>query len=124
MSTNMIAEAIRDILIENNQCWPDEVYRQLAGRLPGKRSYLTVIRLMKALVEIGLIEFVRPEPGTELLDRRLYRVKPGYEDDPRWKEYPLHILYPGTRLGSIEYKARRLAGLAVPTRRAPEYAKD
>jgi hypothetical protein len=119
----MVSQTIRDILLETGGTWIQEIYRQLNERLPTRknRSYLSVVRLINALVMIGLIEFVRDEPGrTELISRHIYQVKPGYENDPRWEYYPMHILYPATKLGR-QYKERKLRGLPIESGRAPEY---
>jgi len=98
-------------------------------------EYSVMSRLFYCLREIGLIEFVEEkdterlialrekgvvpsEEYQELLKYRLHRIVPGKEDDPRWDVYPLHELYPSTRLGGARYREGTAEG------RKPEYRKE
>lgn len=119
----MIAEAIRDILLETGGTWPQELHRRLKEKpMTWKRSYLTVVRLIHALETIGLVEFVESRKGTDLLERHIYRIKPGRAGDPRWKKHPLHELYPATSLGAIQYWRLQEVG-KVPSGRRDQYKR-
>jgi hypothetical protein len=99
-----VAEAIKEILIETNGTYLNDLHRQLEGKiLTRHRDYLTTVRLVNCLVHIGLVEFYQEADGTPLLKRRIYRVNNANLNDPRWLEYPLHVLYPATKLGALRY---------------------
>lgn len=124
-----VAEDIRDVFRDKIITHAGEV-----SNLTGIKYY-TMSRLFYALRELGLIEFVREEDTPrlielrergvvpsekyqELLKYRLHRIVPGKEDDERWKEYPISVLYPSSRLGAARYRKGEAEG------RADEYAKE
>jgi len=111
-----IAEFIRDILLATGGTYPSEVYRQLAPIWPRRTTLRAVLRNMAALKAIGLIYLDGERPGTKLLRKRIYRVVPGTENDPRWRVNPMIELYPQVALGSARYR-----GKTAPAGRSPQY---
>ncbi|MCL0058212.1 hypothetical protein M1O47_00780 [Dehalococcoidia bacterium] len=83
---------------------PADMHRKLKA-VGARSSYKTVRILFYCLRELGLIQFVGE--ATPIMnhswDKLLYRITPGKENDSRWKTYPLHSLYPATRLGGGRY---------------------
>ncbi|MCL0029630.1 hypothetical protein M1O20_03860 [Dehalococcoidia bacterium] len=96
---------------------PADMHRRLRAK-GASTSYKTTRILFYCLRELGLIQFVSESAPTmaQSWDKLLYRITPGKQDDPRWKTYPLHNLYPATRLGGGRYEPGMSAG------RAKEYA--
>ncbi len=112
-----IAEAIRRYLLEQGEGHAYEFWK--FWRVLKKRtSYQAVRRYFWILKEIGLIEFVRAEPARAPFKKRIYRIIPGMEEDPRWR-HPQIELYPDTALGR-RYRTMIERGL-IPKggRRAP-----
>jgi len=86
-------------------------------KIKRKASYLSVVRYFYILRRLGLIEFVRQESGRGRYPRRVHRIRPGMEDDPRWSA-PQVALYPETRWGGARYEKAIERGL-VPKRVRP-----
>jgi len=116
-----VSEYIRDILLQTGGTYPSEVFRRLEEVYPRRTSLRAVLRNMAALKAIGLICLDGERPGTKLLRKRVYRVVPGTEDDPRWQRHPLHELYPATVWGGARYDKAKEEGL-VKAGRARRYA--
>jgi len=91
-------------------------------RIKRRASYLSVIKYFYICRRLGLIEFVRQEVGRGKYPRRIYRVRAGMENDPRWSA-PQAALYPETRWGGARYGKAVERGLVPrrvrPPRRAP-----
>jgi len=115
-----VAEAIRDIFMETEGTFLLDLHKRLLERIPGRsRKYTTTVRLVHLLKKMGLVEFAYHGPASPLLPRSYYIVVPGTEFDPRWMEYPFHVIYPATRLG-LRYDEEKEAG-REPRGRSPEY---
>jgi len=102
---------LRDLFIERRELHAGE-----AAELTGVKYY-TITRLFYALRQLGMIEFTREVISDKLLPYRYHRIVPGLEDDRRWEQYPISLLYPSCRLGAARYTKGTAQG------RAEEYAK-
>ena len=102
---------IRRYLLERGEGYAMEIWRALkrereklglkCGSYQSFRS-----NFWSVLIKLGLIEFTgREEPASRpgLKARRYYRITPGREDDPRWRN-PQGYLDPRRRLGGRRYK--------------------
>jgi hypothetical protein len=92
--------------------------RKLLKAQGRRTSYPATGRLFYDLRQLGLIEFVREEPGKAPIDKRYHRIIPGMEDDPRWQTNPHHLLYPSSAIGGLDYEIGESVG------RAQEYERD
>jgi len=80
---------IRDYLVENGEAYVFEIYRALKSRkrevmgdvkLP---SYQSFWRYIWVLENLGLIRKTRKEPTR--FGKAFYRIVPGQEDNPVWR---------------------------------------
>lgn len=108
--------AIRDYLITQGEGSPTDVYRELR-KVKRRASYPSVLRYFWFCSKMGLIQFVRREPGRARVQRKIYRVVPGMEGDPRWFA-PQAAYYPVTRWGGARYGKALERGL-IPKRAPP-----
>jgi hypothetical protein len=93
----LTGQAIKEFLLEVGTGGPYDFYREFREMKP-TTSYASVRRYFWILKELGLIEYVREAPSTAGFPRRLYRIVPGREDDPRW-EFPQIALFPTSGFG-------------------------
>jgi hypothetical protein len=90
--------AIREYLLRKGIASPYDFYRAYRVVKPNT-SYDSVRRYFYFARKLGLIEFAGEEPGSRGgFPKRLYRLAPGAEDDPRWW-YLQIACYPITGLG-------------------------
>lgn len=108
----LVGLKIRDAFLGKGEAYAGEIATMIGIK------YYTIGKLFYALRELGLIEFVSEKDSDKLINYRLHRIVPGKEDDKRWKEYPISVLYPSCRLGAARYKKGEAKG------RADEYAKE
>ena len=97
--------AIREFLLEVGTGGPYDFYKEFREMKP-TTSYASVRRYFWILKELGLIEFVRTAPSAAGFPRRLYRIVPGMEDDPKWG-YPQIALFPTSGFGGRKGKRYR-----------------
>lgn len=102
---------IRDAFLEKGEAYAGEIATVIGIK------YYTIGKLFYALRELGLIEFVSEKDSDKLINYRLHRIVPGKEDDPRWEQYPIAVLYPSCGKGAARYEKGTAKG------RADEYAK-
>ncbi len=95
-------DKLRDIFLENGDVNPWQAYRALKATPGFCGSYAHVLRLFYACREIGLIEFSREEASSTPILKRVHRIVPGREYDPRWHQ-PMAELYPATSIGGLYY---------------------
>jgi len=94
--------AIREFLMALGKGSPYHFYKCFKAVKP-TTSYLSVVKYFYILSRLGLVEVVGTEPSSKKgIERKLYRIVPGREDDPRWM-HPQQALYPDTRWGSRRY---------------------
>ena len=112
-----IAALLRELFINKKELNATDARKILKAQ--GRRtSYPAIGRLFYDLRQLGLIEFVREEPGKTPIDKRYYHIIPGMENDPRWQANPHHLLYPSSAIGGLDYEIGESEG------RAKEYARD
>jgi len=82
---------IRDYLLERGEGYPQEIWRCLKKKKKEKGLYFGSyqsfwINYFRNLLKLGLVEEVRREPSkrSKLKERIYFRIKPGFEKDPRW----------------------------------------
>jgi len=97
--------AIREFLSEVGTGGPYDFYKEFRELKP-TTSYASVRRYFWILKELDLIEFVSTAPSATGFPRRLYRIVPGKEDDPRWG-YPQIALFPTSGFGGRRGKRYR-----------------
>jgi len=116
-NTSGIAMLIRNLFISGGELCSAEAYRALkeSGR---KTSYGAIQRIFYDLRQLSLIEFTRSEPGKAPIDKRYHRIIPSKENDPRWRAFPHHILYPASAVGGLNYEKGASRG------RDKKYAKE
>ena len=98
------AYMIRDFLRIVGESWPKRVHNELAvwAKNAGYRppSYPSIRNFFWALRHLGFIEKVREEPvpgHPTAFPRAIYRLVPGTEDDPRWRDPVTAHVYPRRR---------------------------
>ena len=92
---------IKDFLLKRGEGYSSEVHRALKSLLVAEGyprrsgSYASVRQFFYWLKRLGLIRQIRVEPSDNpvLLDRRIYEIVPGREEDPAWIN-PRKALYP------------------------------
>jgi hypothetical protein len=81
---------IRDYLLEHKEAYAQQIWRALREQRKKLNIYYGSynsfwVNYFRNLIALGLIEEVRRETSARGLKKRKYfRIKPGYEDDPRW----------------------------------------
>jgi len=111
--------AIREFLLEARTGGSYDFYKEFRELKP-TTSYASVRRYFWILKELGLIEFVRVAPSAAGFPRRLYRIVPGREDDPRWG-YPQIAMFPTSGFGGRRGKRyRKWVEAGKPTERLEE----
>lgn len=106
-STVGTGELIRGHLLDKGESYPKEVYTYLnefidtlessTGKPYEKPSYMSVRKYLYVLKELGLITFTREKPVRNYptaFHRRYFRIVPGMETDPRWRNPYTAKYYP------------------------------
>lgn len=125
------AEVIRRMMLRKPVS-PWDVYRMIKElrktvpheKIPRRRaSYQSVRRYFYILSQIGLIEKVFSVPGANPLgiEKNYYRIKPGMENDPRWRN-PQKELYYTVKWGGKRYRKAKKQR-KVKYGRKPKYRK-
>lgn len=116
------SEAAREFLLimgEGNAY----AFWKLWRRFKKVTSYKAICSMFYVLREIGLIESVRYAPSKfSGFKKHFFRVKPGMEDSPKWRN-PQAELYPDVRLGGSGYAELKKLGLKPKGGRALKYRK-
>ena len=112
--------AIRNFLLRVGRAGPYDFYREFRTVKP-TTSYASIRKYFYILRELGLIEFVEEAPSAAGFPRRLYRIVPGMEEDPRWGA-PQVELYPATRFGKRRYREKIEKGERIPRGRRKIYS--
>lgn len=111
--------AIRNFLLRVGSGGPYDFFREFR-LVKETTSYASIRKYFYILRELGLIEFVEEAPSAGGFPRRLYRIVPGMEDDPRWGA-PQVELYPATKFGKRRYRKKIERGERIPRGRRKVY---
>jgi len=104
---------IRDALTLLGESWPKRVHNEVkrwaqqGGYVPP--SYKSIRKLFYCLRRLGLIELVRQEPVEGkpwLFPRNIYRVTPGMEFAPGWRDPETALYHPKKFAQRTAFRAR------------------
>lgn len=99
-------DQLRLLFVKNQELNPWGAYQLLKQTPAFKGGYQWVRKLFYCAKRLGLIIFVREEKGEALVPKRIYKIVPGFEDDPRW--HNLHsALYPNSAIGALLYPEKK-----------------
>ena len=115
-----MGEAIREYLLTMGEGYAYGFWK-IWRHIKPRSNYASVHRYFWVLQEIGLILYVRSEPGENRFNRRLYSITEGMEASEFWRD-PLSELYPRAALGD-KYYAMLEKGLKPKGGRRPKYAR-